>query len=367
VSIAALGDYSGVVGASQAPYLTGLRAWIKMVNDRGGLNGHPVNPLIVADDGGDAGRNRQLAQQMIEQNHVVALVFDAALDGSGTVSYVTQQGVPFIGGFGAGDYFYTSPVYFPQMPQGNDAAEEAMGAFPVLAQQGKTKLASIVCVESPNICNAVASVAKRGAPRYGAQVVYSTTSSITQPDYSSECLNARNAGAQAIFIVLDQASIGRLAQSCSRQNYHPVFVVESNIVSPDMPQNDNLQGMITPATTMPLAANQPALQEFRAAMSKYAGGQSLLDGMLEAWTAGKLLEAGAKGLPDGDVPTLRKALLNGLWGLHSFDPILAATQQYNPNQPATRTVCWFNETIQNHRFVSDGNRTCTPYDPSLVG
>jgi hypothetical protein len=134
-----------------------------------------------------------------------------------------------------------------------------------------------------------------------------------------------------------------------------------------MPQNDNLQGMITPGSTMPLASNNPALQEFRAAMSKYAGGQTPLDGMLEAWTAGKLLEAGAKGLPDGDVPTLRKALLNGLWGLHSFDPILAGTQQYNPNQPATRTVCWFMETIQNHRWVSDGNRTCIPYDPSLVG
>jgi uncharacterized short protein YbdD (DUF466 family) len=166
---------------------------------------------------------------------------------------------------------------------------------------------------------------------------------------------------------LDQASIERLAQSCSRQNYHPVFVAHANIVSPDMAQNDNFQGMITPAATMPLAANHPALQEFRAAMSKYAGGQTLMDGMVESWTAGKLLEAGAKGLPDGDVPTLRKALLNGLWGLHSYDPILAGTQQYNPNQPATRTVCWFMETIQDHRFVSDGNRTCTPYDPSLVG
>jgi branched-chain amino acid transport system substrate-binding protein len=367
VSIAALGDYSGVVGASQGPYLTGLRAWIKMVNDRGGLNGHPVNPLIVADDGGDAGRNRQLAQQMIEQNHVVALMFDAALDGTGTVSYVTQQGVPFVGGIASGDYFYSSPVYFPQMPQGNDGAEQTMGAFPVLAQQGKTKWASIVCVESPNVCNAIASVAKRGAPKYGAQVVYATTSSITQPDYSSECLNARNAGAQAVVVVLDGASIERLAQSCARQSYHPVFVTTSNVVLPDMAQSDGLQGMLVAAATMPLAANQPALQEFRTAMSKYAGGQTLADGMVEAWTAGKVLEAGAKGLPDGDVPTLRKALLNGLWGLGSFDPILAATQHYNPNQPATRTVCWFNETIQNHRFVSDGNRTCTPYDPSLVG
>jgi hypothetical protein len=71
-------------------------------------------------------------------------------------------------------------------------------------------------------------------------------------------------------------------------------------------------------------------------------------------------------LPDGDVPTLRKALLNGLWGLHSFDLGIVGPEQYNPNAPASRTVCWHIETIQNNRWASDGNRTCTPYDPSLV-
>jgi branched-chain amino acid transport system substrate-binding protein len=366
VSIGALGAFSGVTGASQSPFLSGLRAWIKSINDRGGLNGHPVNQLIVGDDGGDSARNRQLAQQLIEQDHVVALVFDAAQDGSGTVSYVTQQGVPFIGGIGTGQYFYQSPVYFPQMPQGYALAEEEQGALPALVRQGKTKIGTIVCVESPTVCNAASNVAKRAAPKYGAQDVYSTSASITQPDYSSECLNARNAGVQALFLGLDGASIGRVAQSCSRQGYHPVYAIGSVVVSPDMAQNGDLQGMIIFGGTMPISANQPPLQEFRAAMAKYAGGQTLIDGQVEAWAAGKVLEAGAKGLPDGDVPTLRKALLNGLWGLHGFDLGITAPEQYNPNQPATPTVCWFTETVQNNRFVSDGNRTCAPYDPSLA-
>jgi hypothetical protein len=39
-----------------------------------------------------------------------------------------------------------------------------------------------------------------------------------------------------------------------------------------------------------------------------------------------------------------------------------------PGKPATPVVCWFLETIHNHQFVpaNGGQRTCAPYDPSLV-
>jgi ABC-type branched-subunit amino acid transport system substrate-binding protein len=207
---------------------------------------------------------------------------------------------------------------------------------------------------------------KRVAPRYGAQVVYSTTSSITQPDFSSECLNARNAGAQVLFMGMDGASMKRIAQSCSRQGYHPTYSATTNGVTADLPQDDDLQGMVAVGPTMPIAANLPPLEEFRTAMAKYAAGQTPIDGDVEAWAAAKILELGAKSLPDGDVPALRKALLNGLWTLHGFDLGIVGPEQFNPNQPASRTVCWFNETLQNHHFVSDGNRACAPYDPSLA-
>ena len=123
--------------------LAGLRAWIRWINDHGGLNGHPVNPLVVADDGGDAARNRQLAQQLIEDQKVVALAFDGALDGSGTVNYVTQRGVPFIGGIGTGQYFYESPVYFPQMPQSLALAQIAHGRLRVDGAQQRRARARV--------------------------------------------------------------------------------------------------------------------------------------------------------------------------------------------------------------------------------
>jgi branched-chain amino acid transport system substrate-binding protein len=367
ISIGTLGAWSGVVGQSQGPYLAGLRAWIRSANDRGGLDGHPINQLIVADDGGDSARNRQLAQQLIEQDHVVALLFDGALDASGTVPYVTQQGVPFIGGIGTGDYFYKSPVYFPQAAQGAALAETGVGLMQQAASQGKRKIGVIACIESPTTCNAAISVATKGAPRYGAEVVYTTKASITAPDFSAECLDARNSGAEVIFMAMDGASIERIEQSCTRQGYHPLYATSSVVATPELPKDDNLQGMLLVAPTMPAAAKQDALQEFLGAMARYAPKEDLVDGQVEAWAAGKILELGSKNLPDGDVSALRKAVLNGLWAIPSGTDLgITAPLQYNSNRPATRTVCWFMESIQNHRYVSDGKRTCIPYDPDLA-
>lgn len=366
ISIGTLGAWSGVVGQSQGPYLAGLRAWIRLVNDHGGLDGHPVNQLIVADDGGDSARNRQLAQQLIEQDHVVALVFDGALDGSGTVPYVTQQGVPFIGGIGTGEYFYQSPVYFPQAAQGSALAETGAGLLQEAAKQGKRRIGVIACIESPTTCNATISVATKAAPRYGAEVVYSTKASITAPDYSAECLNARNADVETMFLAMDGASIERIEQSCSRQGYHPLYATSSVVATPDMPKDDNLQGMLLVAPTMPVAADRGPLSEFLGAMARYAPRETLVDGQVEAWAAGKVLELGGKNLPEGDVPALRKALLNGLWAIPAGTDLgVTGLLQYNANKPATRTVCWFLETIRDHRYVSDGARTCISYDPNL--
>jgi branched-chain amino acid transport system substrate-binding protein len=368
VTIGTVGAYSGVVGASQGPFLLGLRLWIKMINDRGGLNGHPVNDLIVADDGGDSARNRQLAQQLIEQNKVLALVFDAALDGSGTVGYVQSQGVPFIGGIGTGNYFYESPVYFPEMAMGLPSGQAlALAQLEEGTRQGKTKFAVISCVEAAN-CGTYAKVMQRAAARYGAQVVYSSSSSIAAPDYSSECLNARSAGAEVLGLGMDGASITRIVQSCSRQNYHPTYAGSTAELTNDLPHIGDLQGMIIGGFTMPVAAEAPPLQEFKAALAKYAPGTTPVDGVLEAWATAKVLELGAKSLPDGDVPTLRKALVNGLWAIPpGFDLGFTTPLRYNPGKAASPVVCWFHETIQNGKYVApDTRRTCVDYDAKLT-
>jgi len=69
-----------------------FRFWARWINDRGGLNGHPVK-FVVADDGADPARHRALVQQMVETQGAIALVGDGeVVTGASSVEYLTGKG-----------------------------------------------------------------------------------------------------------------------------------------------------------------------------------------------------------------------------------------------------------------------------------
>src|SRR5205085_150337 len=109
VRIASVGTYSGPIGAILVANVEGLRVWVRWINGRGGLNGHPVT-LAVADDGGDPARHRAQVQDMVERIKVIAFVQNSeSLAGPGSVDYLTAKRVPVVGGDTAGQYYYSSP------------------------------------------------------------------------------------------------------------------------------------------------------------------------------------------------------------------------------------------------------------------
>jgi hypothetical protein len=126
--------------------------------------------------------------------------------------------------------------------------------------------------------------------------------------------------------------------------------------------------MIIAANTMPVAGNPAALSEFRAAMARYAPGVSRVDGQVEARAAGEVLRVGAAPLPDADTTALRKALLWLDAIRHGYDLGITTPLEFSPGKPATPVVCWFNETIHNHRFVpTNGEQpTWAPHHRSRV-
>jgi len=65
----------------------------------------------------------------------------------------------------------------------------------------------------------------REAKGAGFDLVYQATSSIAQPDFTAECLSARNAGAQVLLPALDTNSVVRMVSSCARQGYAPSYAL----------------------------------------------------------------------------------------------------------------------------------------------
>src|SRR5205814_1199794 len=105
ITISVVGTLSGVAGASLGPQVDGVRVWTRWINDRGGVNGHPVD-VVIGDDGGDPSRHQALVQQFVEQKKVIAFIANPeALTGQGSVAYLTKAGIPVVGSEGAGQWF----------------------------------------------------------------------------------------------------------------------------------------------------------------------------------------------------------------------------------------------------------------------
>ena len=90
-----------------------LEAWADWTNANGGINGHPVK-LIAMDTGFNPSTALSEVKEMVEQDHIIALVgeqtsFDATFAG-----YLQQKGIPAVGGGLFTQAPTPNPDWFPQ-------------------------------------------------------------------------------------------------------------------------------------------------------------------------------------------------------------------------------------------------------------
>jgi branched-chain amino acid transport system substrate-binding protein len=364
IRIGVVGTLSGVAGASLGPQADGVRVWARWINDRGGVNGHPVD-VIVGDDGGDPARHQALVQEFVEQDKVLAFVANPeALTGQSSVAYLTKAGVPEIGSEGAGQWFYQSPVYFPQGSTGNALGQATVLGYAAEAKKrGFNKVATITCVEV-QICRDSYAKAKVGFAKYAITVVYQSQNSLGQPDFTAECLNARNAGAEFLSVGMDANSVKNIARSCARQGYHPMMSITSGQTTIDLKDDPELDGTVIASLTGPWSnTGSAAVKEFVDAMTRYAPGTAISGGDMLGWASAKVFELGTRQLPE---PATSKAIVDALQSIHG-DPLpdIAGQLMFNRGAPATPTVCIFTVIIRNRSWTSDGQRPCTDFDPKI--
>jgi branched-chain amino acid transport system substrate-binding protein len=349
--VGSLGTQSGPIGSAVVQYLVGAQTWVQARNRAGGLNGHRIR-LLLYDDGGDPARHTALARKAIEQDHVIAfLQNNEPLTGQASQDYITRQRVPVVGLSGGESWGYSSPMYFPQMTVGRPIAYiYLVGVAQQLVPQGKGKLGIITCVEV-QICVDADQIWTKYAGRVGFELVYHGRATLTQPDYTAQCLNARSAGAQVIVTSNDPNSVGRLAASCARQDYHPTFGLHALLTADRMKGDPNIDGAAVVSNVFPhYQTGTPATDEFQQAMRASGRGEAIEPQTAAGWVSGKLLERAGLNLPE---PPTSAALLEGLWSLKG-DTLGGLTQplSFTKDQPAVPRACWFNSVVKAGAWVS---------------
>jgi branched-chain amino acid transport system substrate-binding protein len=351
VMVGHVGTYSGVF-ASFANAPEGVRAWGQAVNARGGIDGHPVK-VIVAEDGGDPARHRSLVQSLVEQDGVIAFIHGFnPTTGHAAVDYLTKKGVPVVGSDPSSNWYYDSPVYFPHGSAGGKGLTKALlGATAEAAlPRGKTKMAILACNEA-QVCRDVTVGMPAAAGQFGLKVVSQAQASLAQPDYTAECLAARNAGAEIFFLAFDSQSYGRVAKSCNSVGYKPMFSLVPNVTN-NIAEIKEMDGAVITAVVKPwFDTTHPGIAAMHAAMKQYTPRAQPDKEASLGWTSAVLFERAATGHLSA-TPTSQD-ILNGLWSLH--DETLGGLTYpltFRKGQNAEVKSCWWVALIQNARFTT---------------
>jgi branched-chain amino acid transport system substrate-binding protein len=360
INVGTVGELSGIIGGLILNQVRGVQAWVAYINDtQGGIDCHPIK-YITADDGGDPARNQALTQQLVEQDHVIAFVnMVAPLAGAAAVSYINQKQIPVVGSEGGSQWFYTSPYYFPQESSGILVDK---GGFDALADvgksQGKTKIATLSCIEA-SVCSEIYTYSPQFATDEGVQLVYRGQGSLAQPDFTSACQSAKDAGAQMFLIGLDTNSIERVLQNCKSVGFHPIYAAESSTVTSSVAADQLADGLVIGLpNAMWIDNSNRSIVEFKNALAKYAPGLPADLTSLPGWVSAKLFQFVTQNLPD---PPTSQAILHALWSIKNNTlGGLTIPLTYAQGQNAPPIFCYWIAQVKNGGFSTPngGARAC---------
>ena len=352
VRIGTVSTMSGPIGDTLGGAVKAAQVWVRWINDRGGVNGHPVE-FKIWDDGGDPARHRSQLQEAIERFGVVAFLTEIAPStAEQSLDYLTSKNVPVIGTDMGNQWHERSPLYFLHAAYGKGLEYVGVAAIARRAKViGGDKFGSVVCQEVPG-CHTTERYWHQYAVGAGLKSVYAGRASLAQPEFTAQCLAARNAGANFIAFSMDANSITRMAASCARQGYHPVYVTMGPLMLERFAADPNLDGMVLGTNLMPYVwTSNPAAVEFLDAMKQYAPGTFAGASQASGWVAAKLFERAAANMPE---PPTAAAVLQGLWRIKG-DTLGGITQPLTFTEGKSTTQdpsCGFDMIVEKGQWKS---------------
>ncbi len=343
--IGTIGNFSGP--SAQPEHLAGLQAWVNSVNASGGINGRQVK-LVVEDDQGDATKSQADIRQLVQVDHVLAIVSpEAGGTESGWASYVQQQHVAVVGGQADTPVWFTNTSFFPSGATVLTSLE--MQAYAVKAA-GKASFGAVYCAEVA-ACKQTVPALQGYAKAFHLDMSTSAAIAVAAPSYTAQCLAAKQAGAQALIVDASYAAGSRFAPACTQQGYSPVYVIPSGAFDNRYLQLSQVNGAYVPTTNALWFDSTPAVAQFQQAMAKYEASTALGPNPMSGWTGGVLFGAAAAKL--SAKPTAAD-VFTALYSLPKNDTLNGLTPPLNfhSGAPASQVTCFFLAQINGSKLTA---------------
>ncbi len=361
IKIGIICDCSGALASAGTDAPDIYQAWVNTVNAAGGINGHQIQTILDNDNSSPATAVTDV-ENLVNDAHVVALVDVSNLDET-FEAFVKSKNIPVIGINTSEEAFYTNASFYP-MGQTEDALfpsiiDSAKGA-------GATNIGELYCAEAVQCQEAIAPF-KAAAAKASLPLTYTAEIAATAPNYTAQCVAAQQAHITALFVADIAVVAAHVAQDCSQQGYHPIYVIDGEDLDGAFATTQGLQdNVVGPSPDVPFYATTSAVVAMNAAIDKYYPGLRTKTSIynefsMGAWVSGVLLGAAAKagGLgAGGTTPTSAELLkgLNSLKGdtLGGLAPPLTFTDSV-----AHPADCWFTYAVKNGKFSLPNGTSAT--------
>jgi branched-chain amino acid transport system substrate-binding protein len=235
------------------------------------------------------------------------------------------------------------------------------------------KMGFMYCAEQP-VCAQEVAPLKTTAKALGADVVFTTSVLASAPNYTAQCLAAKQAGVNAMYLADAPAPVLAIASNCIQQGYSPAQISDDGAFSQSFAKAPGFDGMIATEDNIPFfVTSTPASQTMHNAWQQYEPqimkSPNLDEEAVIAWSAGMLIAEGAKAGGVGAAnPLSGSALDAGMYTLHQTNVGgLTPTLTFTRNQPH-ESQCWFWVRVQNGAFTTPYGLTpsCAPAPANIV-
>jgi branched-chain amino acid transport system substrate-binding protein len=352
IKIGVICDCSGALASAGTDAPDVYQAWADTVNAAGGINGHKVQVILDNDDSNPASAVTDV-ENLIMSDHIVALVDISNLDET-FASFVKSHDVPVIGVNTSETPMFSNSAFYPQAQ-----TEDALFASVIDSAKsaGATNLGLLYCAEAVQCQEAIAPL-KAATKSLNLPLDYSGEISATAPNYTAQCVAAKQAHITALFIADIADVAARVAQNCSQQGYHPTYVLDGQDLTGSFAMTAGLKdNLVGPSPNIPFYASTPGVTAMNAALDKYYPGMRenaavYNEFSIGAWVAGLLFQAAAEAGEvgaDGATPTAAQ-VTKGLTSLkgETLDG-MAPPLTFVPGQ-AHPVDCWFTYALKNGKF-----------------
>ncbi|MHB8593624.1 MAG: ABC transporter substrate-binding protein, partial [Acidimicrobiales bacterium] len=212
ITVGSIADVTGPLSSDFAPVVNGVEAYFSMVDAAGGVDGRKLELAYQRDDQGSSTTDLTVAQQLVQQDHVFAVV-GVGTPFFGGATYLAHQGVPTFGYQVSSDWS-AGPSLFGAYGSYLDFSTGAMGDAYVAKQLHATSVGVIAygVPQSANACQA----AINGFGAFGVNVGYQDLAFGFGADPTADVLQMKAHHVDLVFTCLDVSGNVAFARAMSQ-------------------------------------------------------------------------------------------------------------------------------------------------------